>query len=196
MELSRYPGAFEGDPFIEAEVRRLVMEHGVRTIVETGTWRGETTRALSDMGVNEVVTIEIDQRVLRAQHLLTGGGNVRQVIGNSALVLPRLLEGLEGPILFYLDAHWGEHSPLLDELGAIGASGIKPVIVIHDFFNPLHPEYGFDSWDIGEYRLELIQRALLEIYGESGWEHWYNDEAAGLKRGVIYIEPLGKVEAL
>jgi hypothetical protein len=148
-----------------------------------------------------VVTIEIHTDwVVREPRLyrLSLAGNVRQIIGDSAVELPGLireLEGeLEGPVLFYLDAHWGEHSPLLEELGAIATSGIKPVIVIHDFYNPLHPEYGFDEWDIGEYKLGLIEPLLVKIYGKSGWRHWFNEEASGEKRGVIYIEPVKEEE--
>lgn len=50
----------DGDPYIEAEIRRLLGSASIKTIIETGTNRGHTTRAFSDM-VAEVVTIEIDQ---------------------------------------------------------------------------------------------------------------------------------------
>jgi hypothetical protein len=189
MSEHRYPEAFEGDWHIEAEVRRLVGKWKVRTIVETGTYKGQSTRALADMGA-EVVTIEILPQQLVE---IKGLANVRQLSGDSSELLTEVLPLLRfrGPILFYLDAHWGEHSPLLEELGAIARSCLieKPLLAIHDFLNPEHPEYGYDTWDIGMYCLPLVRLHLDVIYGEGCWEHHYNDEAEGLKRGIIYVEP-------
>jgi hypothetical protein len=190
---SGYPEAFGGDPHIELALRMLVEKWQVRTIVETGTHLGHSTIALARMGP-AVVTIEKDAATWLLTKELDKLGNVLRIHGDSAEVLAWFethVPRFGGRILFSLDAHWGEHSPLMDELAAIGRADLVflPVIAIHDFFNPFHPEYGFDTWDIGEYRLELIQAALDKIYGAGGWTHWYNDQAAGLKRGIIYIEP-------
>jgi hypothetical protein len=179
---------FNGDSFIEREVLRLVQRHGIRTIVETGTYRGETTKALAQMAP-QVFTIEIDPLYWQESSHLDALGNVRRIRGDSPVVFEELLPALERPVLFYLDAHWREHSPLLDELGVIAGSRQKPVIVIHDFLNPDHPEFGYDAWDIGVYRMELIASVLKSIYGPGGYVYHLNSEAQGLRRGIIYIEP-------
>jgi hypothetical protein len=189
--------AFGGDGYIELELRRLVAKWEVGTIVETGTWRGDSTLALASMGA-AVVTIEQDAGTWAATKELDRLGNVLRILGDSAEVLEWFeshVPRFGRRILFYLDAHWESHSPLLEELGAIGRADFRqsPVIAIHDFFNPGHPEYGFDTWDIGPYRLELIEPVLGKIYGAGGWTHWFNQEAAGLKRGIIYIEPEEKL---
>jgi hypothetical protein len=180
--------AFEGDWHIEAELRRLVAKWKVRTIVETGTYKGQSTRALAGMGA-EVITIEIESELLEMEDL----ANVRALTGDSAQFLDEGIVQMRvsQPILFYLDAHWREHSPLLDELGAIARLCLrqKPVVAIHDFLNPEHPEYGCDTWDIGLYCLPLVRLHLDGIYGEGCWVEHYNGEAAGLKRGIIYVEP-------
>jgi hypothetical protein len=185
---SRHPEAFEGDWHIEEELRRLVGKWGVKTIVETGTHKGKSTRALAEM-LCQVVTIEIKPELEEIWHL----SNVQLFVGDSGELLGDLLPMLRWgePILFYLDAHWEEHSPLLEELEGIAGAELrnKPVIAIHDFYNPFHPEYGYDTWDIGPYRLELVEGALDKIYGARNWAHHYNEEAAGLKRGIIYVEP-------
>jgi hypothetical protein len=182
--------AFNGDRLIETEILRLVTKHRTRTIVETGTYLGATTRAFAAM-VPKVFTIEIDPDYWQLAGHLDALGNVRRIQGDSGPILAELLPALEQPALFYLDAHWKEHSPLLDELEAIAVSGQRPVIVIHDFLNPEHPDFGFDQWDIGVYRLELIHSTLVAIYGVDGWVHHMNFQAEGSKRGVIYIEPEG-----
>jgi hypothetical protein len=129
-----------------------------------------------------VYTIEKDGWVWDAGGNLEELGNVWRVLGDSALMLEVHFFDFKAPILFYLDAHWGEHSPLLDELVVIAKFRGPVLIAIHDFFNPQHPEYGFDTWDIGEYRFKLIEPLLIRIYGKGQWRHWYNDQAEGLKR--------------
>ena len=190
MSTGRYPEAFEGDWYIEAELRRLVEKWKVRTIVETGTYKGQSTRALAGMGA-EVITIEIEPEPELVE--IMDLANVRALTGDSAEFLDEaiVLMRVSQPILFYLDAHWREHSPLLDELGAIARLCLreKPLLAIHDFLNPQHPEYGCDTWDIGLYCLALIRTHLDMIYGEGCWVEHYNDGAAGLKRGIIYVEP-------
>jgi hypothetical protein len=174
--------AFDGDPYIEEELWRLVKKWNIHTIIETGTFKGHSTEALADMAP-EVLTIEINPACEKTWP------NVRQCIGDSVTLLPDMLLYATPPFLFYLDAHWLDHSPLLDELDIIATAWLKPVIAIHDFFNPKHPEYGYDTWDIGTYRLELIEPSLEIIYGPDGWTHWYNTNAEGSKRGIIYVEP-------
>ena len=179
--------AFEGDRYIEQEIRGLVKRWKVQTIVETGTYEGASTRAFADMDCH-VITIEISPKPIEWGDLI----NVQAIEGDSGEILGEVLEMLRKtrPLLLYLDAHWKEHSPLLDELKGIAKANLKkkPIIAIHDFFNPAHPEYGFDTWDIGAYRFELIHPYLKEIY-PGGFIHWYNDKAEGLQRGIIYVEP-------
>jgi hypothetical protein len=121
------------------------------------------------------------------QHL-TSFVNIRRHSGDSPAVLAQIIPSLEPQTLFFLDAHWGPHSPLLDELAVIASAGIRPVIMIHDFFNPEHPDMGYDTWDQGRYDWKLIEASVEKIYGD-GYAARYNNEATGARRGVIYIEP-------
>jgi hypothetical protein len=182
--------AFNGDRFIEAELRRLVEKWAIKTIVETGTFQGDSTRVFATFGVN-VVTIEIDWQRFESANDLDKISRVRRFHGDSSKVLDSIVPDLSSPVLYYLDAHWGAHSPLLDELDAIAMGPAFPVIAIHDFFNPIHPEYCFDTWDIGQYRLELVTAALNRIYDAKKWQHYFNDRSdANPPRGIVYIEPI------
>lgn len=178
------PEPFAGDPFVQSRVATLAVKHRVATIVETGTYHGDTTRALSFIA--PVVTMELNPELYKKTSDLD---NVTRLQGDSASLLPKLVPGIAEPILFYLDAHWEDHSPLLEELQAIRKCTKPPVIIIHDFQNPYRPDYGFDSWDCGPYTFDLIAPILREIY-PAGFQHHYNIEAAGQRRGIIYIEPV------
>jgi hypothetical protein len=60
--------------------------------------------------VRDVVTIESDERAWPLSDHLDAFTNVRRIKGDSPKVLEALLPSLDGPILFYLDAHWGRHA--------------------------------------------------------------------------------------
>ena len=92
-------------------------------------------------------------------------------------------------VLLFLDAHWESHNPLLEELQIIKDKGMKPVIAIHDFFVPEHPELGFDSYAGQDYNWEWIASSIESIYGADGYKYFYNSEAEGMKRGVVFIMP-------
>lgn len=173
---------YNGDPYVDPQIAALVSKHMVQTIIETGTYKGSTSKALANWA--PVVTIELDSVLFNETASMK---NVTQFGGDSAELLPKILTGVKEPVLFYLDAHWGNHSPLLDELKAIRGCK-RPVIVIHDFKNPDRPDFGYDSWDVGPYDYELIQPLLHEIYPD-GYTHRYNQKAAGQRRGIIFIEP-------
>lgn len=181
---------FGGDRYIAAEVRRLVRAHGIRTIVESGTFRGATAAALGDLGL-PVHTIEIDRDCYQhASAALAERKNVTVHHGCSAEVLPRLLEAIERPALFYLDAHWNDDWPLLTELGAIARHGLSDaVIVFHDVQVPGQP-FGFDEYQGQPLSLELLAEPLRAIYPD-GFAYHYNEQAEGDSRGVLYVEPRG-----
>lgn len=184
-------GAFDGDTFLYDEVERVIRDYEIDAVVETGTRTGQTTEAFAKM-VKKVYTIEISQSMWPATaHFDHAGSNIIRFLKDSAAVFKNL-EFLypEEKVLFYLDAHGHQHSPLLDEIEGIAKAGLRPVIVIHDFCNPNHPEYGYDySWDIGPYTLNTISSSLEMVYGRN-YCYWYNNEAAGIQHGAIFIAPL------
>jgi len=101
---------------------------GAKTFVETGTFRGETTRWAAKH-FDSVVTIERSEDLYRQyQQGLRDLGNVEPILGDSGVVLPQVVSRLGNqPTVFWLDGHWsfgvtaGENNecPLLAELGAL-----------------------------------------------------------------------------
>src|SRR3990167_296813 len=171
--------AFNGDTHLEQSFRVLILKHEIKTVVETGTHHGGTTEALAGMA-EKVITIEKHPGYYeQARSYLSRFENVKCYLGDSGGDLDFLTATAESPVLYFLDAHWGSHCPIMDELWQIHKTGGKPVIVIHDFFNPEHPEFGYDTWDVGRLDWKLIHSGITDIYGENNFRHSYNQEASG-----------------
>ena len=179
---------FGNDPFVRDEVLRLIDTHGIRTVIETGTFLGYTARALARTGA-AVHTIESDhERYLAAVANLRGYPTVSVYEGPSEWTMPGVTVVYPGPFLFYLDAHWPD-SPVLDELAVIAELAPDSVIVIHDVKNPFHPEYGFDTYGETVLDIDYLRDALAKCFTVP-WREHYNDEAAGNRVGVLYVEPV------
>jgi len=186
---------FEGDTFAKQKFTDLCTQFKVHTIYETGTYKGGTTKQLATMA-KQVHTIEInDENYAHAFNNLSGTPNVTLHKGSSDVVLDTLLAEInpkapnKSNIFCFLDAHWLAHNPLLNELAIIAKHNLKPVIAIHDFVVPNHPELGFDVYKDIVYNWEWIASSIETIYGKDKYVVEYNSEATGAKRGIIYIYP-------
>lgn len=183
---------FNGDIYLFEKVQELIKSYKVNRIIETGTHEANTTLVLATLGI-KVDTIEINENYFNASYKhLKDLENVAIYKGSSPNILRKILPyKLVDKILFYLDAHWYDYNPLIDELKIISAYGLNNcVIVIHDFKNPNHPEFGFDKFPNGdEYTLDKIEKYLKDIYGENKYNVEYNEKATGAMRGVIFISP-------
>lgn len=187
--LERNALGYEGDEFVHGEIKKLVEKFNVNLIIETGTFLGSTTKRLAEFC--PVITFEVME-----ENYNKAVENCRPLT-NIYLHLKDSIEGLkeifynnppQTSTLFFLDAHWWDACPLLDELKVIAENGIKPVIIIHDWKVPGRPDLGFDSYKGQDFTFEWIEQSLKNIYGDN-FSYHYNNEAAGAKRGLIYIYP-------
>jgi hypothetical protein len=111
--------------FVKESILRKYSIPGA-TWVETGTYKGTTTRFLSAMAP-KVYTIEPSEKHFRRAARQFANSNVEVIQGVSEDVLPDLLPTLSGDICFWLDGHYsagktfrGEKDcPVEDELSAI-----------------------------------------------------------------------------
>jgi len=182
--------AFNQDTFLLQAVKDLIAKYGIQTIVETGTYKGDTTLALAGL-VPHVITSEIhpiyyDEAMARLKDF----PNVRAFKGNSPEILAQVLPTIIQPSLFFLDAHWYAYCPLLDEIKAVANAQIKPVIIIHDFFVPDSPDLGFDTFKGQKFDFEWV-KPMLDLVGS--YKHWYNTSAtaAGSRRGALFADFIG-----
>ena len=150
---------FSIDP---ALVRELTSLLPLRTFVETGTYQGDSVRAVLPM-FEELHTIEVSEELHgEAAAALEGEEKVQVHLGRSQEILPRLVAGRTDPTMFWLDAHWcsdesgeeGSQCPLLDELAAIGPLHRDSVVLIDDarlFLSPPPAPVDATQWPrIGE----------------------------------------------
>jgi hypothetical protein len=183
--------AFNGDPFLAAEVLRLKEAHGLVTAVETGTCLGSTALWFAE-NFHAVYTFEVNPSFAEIA-IARGAGRGLQI--RDSVDGLRDLFSIKPPSFkpfMFLDAHWSQHCPLLDELDAIAAAKVKPCLIIHDFQVPGLPEAGYDRMPgIGghAFNIDLIRGHLDRIYGGGKWKHNYPTQVAGANRGWISIEP-------
>lgn len=128
------------DAELVARIREIVAREGIQTIVETGVNEGKSTVDFARL-VKMVVGVEWDIACLACTHgrlSALGIANFVLLYGDSGDVLkeyaPKIVAA-NGPVLWFLDAHWDdERWPILDEIAAIPAG--SGVIAIHDFGPP------------------------------------------------------------
>ena len=185
---------YEGDTILRDTVKNLCETNGITWIIETGTFKAATTKHLATLA-EQVDTIEVvEQNYNEAKASLASCPNVSLHLGSSDDVLEVLLKkynkkGNRPKLFCFLDAHWEQHNPLLNELEIIAKYKFKPIILIHDFKVPGRPDLGFDQYGSIVYEWDWIAASVEKIYGKDGFDFWYNSEAVGAKRGVIVLKP-------
>jgi hypothetical protein len=178
---------FNGDTFIEEEFIKLRDQYNIKTVIETGSCLFTTTLWLSKH-FEKVYTFEINEYYRNiGLSKLSENSNVESFLNNSPDGIKQILHTLKNRTMFFLDAHWGDSCPLLDELEVISQLQVPPVIVIHDF-KTTDSSFAYDSIDGQPFDIDYIKEKLEKIYPR-GYNFNYNKFATGAKRGVIYITP-------
>jgi hypothetical protein len=131
---------FPAPPPVKRDLlRRYAADHGLRVLVETGTWRADAVRALRN-DFEAIYSIEIDPKLYElCKARCRRQANAHLYLGDSAELIDDILDKLNGPALFWLDAHYmgadsgGEGSnPILAEVQAILKRGVGHVILVDD----------------------------------------------------------------
>lgn len=131
----RYPNLLK-----QATVLEYAQRYSLRTFIETGTYYGEMIRAAL-RSFDRIYSVEIEPHFYRrARSVFRKEPHVSILQGDSAAVLPGILQSLSGPALFWLDAHYSggltgsadTECPTSAELRSIFAHPHKHVILIDD----------------------------------------------------------------
>lgn len=93
-----------------------IKKHSADVFIETGTYKGKMVYAVMPY-VKELYSIELDEGYCeRAQNKFAGYPNIHILNGQSGQVLPTILENINKPCLFWLDAHYSGGSTAKAEL--------------------------------------------------------------------------------
>jgi hypothetical protein len=132
------PPAHVKRAFLRAHARR----HGLRVFIETGTLYGDTLAALRNT-FDILHSIELSRELYeRASARFAGDARIQLWYGDSGDVLPRVLEEVRQPALFWLDGHYSgdgtapgvEDTPICRELSHISKHPLhgEHLVVIDD----------------------------------------------------------------
>jgi len=93
-----------------------IKKHSADVFIETGTYKGKMVYAVMPY-VKEIYSIELDQGYReRAQNKFAGYPNIHILNGQSGQVLPTILNNINKPCLFWLDAHYSGGSTAKAEI--------------------------------------------------------------------------------
>ena len=110
------------------------------TFIETGTFTGEMVDAMRPH-FRRLISIEMSPGIhASARRRFAGVPHIELLLGDSAVVLPRVLEKVRDPALFWLDGHFmggstargGEDSPIRHELSALLRHPVRRHLVLID----------------------------------------------------------------
>ena len=175
------------DTVMLARFKEIVAEYRIQAIIETGIHHGLSTVLLSEMAPTVFAIDNYWQSLMISAVNLTGRKNVVLCAGNSPDVLWALRSVLPDQTLYFLDAHWQDYWPLLDEIKTI-----KPgtgVIVLHDIVVPSHPELGFDAYKGQPLDYAYVKDVLTQWSPTHRVEYNTKSEGTAHPRGVAYIYP-------
>jgi len=181
---------FEGDYCLKSDYLKIINQFNPTLLIETGTHLGNTTEFIATLNI-PFMAVEKDGNFFNiTNEKIKHHKHVNLIQGDSAETLEAQFEYLKDKkILAFLDAHWGGGFILERELELMAKLPIKPFLILHDFYNPEHPEYGYDSHDGHPYTYEFYRPYIEKIYGQN-YKHCFNSECDRKStQGVLFINP-------
>ena len=135
-------------------VKRYQDKYGLRTVIETGTFTGETVEAVRARS-SRVISIELEPSLhAAAVRRFARASNVTLLQGDSAALLPGILDEVQPPALFWLDGHYAGSgtagagtSPLLREVRTLLSRSPRGDVIRLDDARQLTGTVGYPALD-------------------------------------------------
>lgn len=146
------------------ELRRYAEQRGLKTMIETGTYRGDMDYALRSV-FSRIVTIELSSELhAAAKRRFEKFAHIECLQGDSSQLLPKLLAEIDTPCLFWLDAHYSagktargaSDTPISIELDAVLKHRVKNHIVLIDDARCFDGTHGYPL-------LSDLERSVVEL---------------------------------
>jgi hypothetical protein len=158
--------------------------------IETGTYLGDGIKCVLSEYTN-IHSIELSERWYTYNvEQFKNNNNVKMYLGDSKIILPKLLENINEPITIYLDAHYSggttafgdEEVPLLFELEILKNRNYDDIIIIDDCRllgktgvcgagdnHPVYPTMIYDWSNITEDKIiNLMKKGYMLLKNDSG----------------------------
>lgn len=169
------------------------------TIVETGTFIGNTTGFMAESTTARIHTCEANPIFHSlAKSRVPDHTRIAFYQGDSRTVLRELLAQnaaqfrTGAPVFFYLDAHWHDDLPLDEEISLIAAHVGEFAIMIDDFQVPDDPGYGYDNYGKGK-SLDLATFGALfhRLELQAFFPSLKGEQETGGRRGCVVLARRG-----
>jgi len=150
-----FGGALNGQERRREIVRALLTKWKPDVIIETGTFRGDSTEFLAAFGtVHTVEANDVFFGFCQMRFLFNRRVHVHKADSREAL---RNLSSIarDKRCFIYLDAHWEEDLPLREEMEII-REWSEPIVMVDDFQVPDDPGYIYDSYEAGTLNLDYL----------------------------------------
>lgn len=207
------------DHYASVRLFELTRKYKINNAIETGTYQGKGALWLLKF-VNNVTTIEYDiEYFIQSQVRFRLNGFIPQTygyvdnglfisyvkpetklrllsyLGSSPNILDFIFKNSPKSVrrckyIVYLDAHWGDQWPILDEIRTLKKYNLKKaLIMIHDFKVP-GKKWGYDSFKGKPLDLKHVKKDLMKLNPDFKLE--YNKKSLEGKdgRGILYAIPM------
>lgn len=182
---------FNGQIFRKKIFLDLLGTIDFQAIVETGTYFGDTTGYMAEMSKLHVYSCELNRRFHSiAKTRLVDFQTIHLEWDDSRNFLEKLgrSELQKKVVFFYLDAHWYEDIPLVDEIRIIARNWEKFIVMIDDFMVPNDGGYGYDVYGKGKaFSLGLIENIVSEYDLVPFFPSLPSEKETGHKRGCVVL---------
>jgi hypothetical protein len=168
--------------------REIMSRLRFASIIETGTFLGDTTELFLDSAAARVLTVEVHPVFFAFSRRRFRDRTNFAIFNTSSVDFLRTLSDhdvLRDPCFIYLDAHWYDHLPLREELDIIKGKFCRYLVVVDDFKVETDQGYAFDVYGRDALCLEYIRN---QIDGHSVFFPRAPASAeTGLRRGCVVL---------
>lgn len=121
-------------------ISNYALRFNTKIFIETGTYLGQTIDDLKNL-FESIYSIELDKKLyIHAKKIFTKNKSINILQGDSSIILPKILNLIKKPTLFWLDAHYSKgitakgkkETPIINEINTISRSRINNHVILID----------------------------------------------------------------
>jgi hypothetical protein len=87
-------------------LKKIILKTGIRTLVETGTYKGDMLVAMRPY-CTKLASIELNEPLYQqALKRFKGDNKISLYQGDSGQIMPEVIKNIDSPIIFWLDGHY------------------------------------------------------------------------------------------